>query len=66
MPFSLCNTPSMFQRLMQRVFGDEQCQSLLLYLDDVVIYSSIVDQYLRRLEVVLCRLQLENLKVKLA
>ncbi|MBZ5782076.1 reverse transcriptase family protein, partial [Klebsiella aerogenes] len=34
MPFGLCNAPSTFQRLMQRLFGDQQCQSLLLYLDD--------------------------------
>lgn len=38
MPFGLCNAPSTFQRLMQRIFGDQQCQSLLLYLDDIVVF----------------------------
>ena len=65
MPFGLCNAPSTFQRLMQRMFGDQQCQSLLLYLDDIVIYSSSVDQHLQRLELVLGRLHQEGLKVKL-
>lgn len=65
MPFGLCNAPSTFQRLMQRVFGDQQCQSLLLYLDDVVVFSSSVDQHLQRLTVVLERLQQEGLKAKL-
>lgn len=51
MPFGLCNTPSTFQRLMQCIFGNQQCQSLLLYLDDVVI-SSTVEQHLERLKVV--------------
>ncbi|XP_077957579.1 uncharacterized protein LOC144406215 [Gasterosteus aculeatus] len=62
MPFVLCNAPSTFQRLMQRIFGDQQCQSLLLYLDDIVVFSSTVEQHLERLEVVLSRLQTEGLK----
>ena len=65
MPFGLCNAPSTFQRLMQRMFGDQQGQSLLLYLDDIVVYSSSVEQHLQRLEMVLGRLQKEGLKAKL-
>ncbi len=57
MPFGLCNAPSTFQRLMERVFGDQQCQSLLLYLDDIVVFSSSVTQHLERLEVVLSWLE---------
>lgn len=64
MPFGLCNAPSTFQRLMQRMFGDQQGQSLLLYLDDIIIYSSSVEQHLQRLEMVLDRLQREGLKAK--
>ncbi len=65
MPFDLCNAPGTFQRLMERLFGDQQCQSLLLYLDDIV-FSSSVDQHLARMEVVLSRLQTEGLKAKLS
>lgn len=65
MPFGLCNAPGTFQRLMQRMFGDQQGQSLLLYLDDIIIFSSSVDQHLQRLETVLDRLQKEGLKAKL-
>lgn len=65
MPFGLCNAPSTFQRLMQRMFGDQQCQSVLLYLDDIVIFASTVEQHLQRLEMVLARLQMEGLKAKL-
>lgn len=65
MPFGLCNAPSTFQRLMQRVVGDQLCQSLLLYLDDIVFFSSTVEQHLERLEVVLGRLRQEGLKAKL-
>uniref|UniRef100_A0A3B5PZG8 Gypsy retrotransposon integrase-like protein 1 n=1 Tax=Xiphophorus maculatus TaxID=8083 RepID=A0A3B5PZG8_XIPMA len=66
MPFGLCNAPSTFQRLMQRIFGDQQCQSLLLYLDDIVVFSSSIQQHLERLDVVLGRLQKEGLKAKLS
>lgn len=66
MPFGLCNAPSTFQRLMQRIFGDQQCQSLLLYLDDIVVFSSTIEQHLERLKVVLERLQCEGLKAKLS
>ena len=65
MPFGLCNAPGTFQRLMQRLFGDQQCQSLLLYLDDIVVFSSTVEQHLERLEVVLGRLQGQGLKANL-
>ncbi|KAK7922290.1 hypothetical protein WMY93_009192 [Mugilogobius chulae] len=66
MPFGLCNAPSTFQRLMERMFGSEHCQSLLLYLDDVVVYSASIDEHLQRLGTVLSRLQKEGLKVKLS
>lgn len=47
------------------MFGDQQCLSLLLYLDDTVVFSFSVTQHLQRLEVVLCWLQKEGLKIKL-
>ena len=65
MPFGLCNSPSTFQRLMERIFGDERFHSLLLYLDDIVIFSPSFDTHLQRLEMVLGRLQQHNLKLKL-
>lgn len=63
MPFGLCNAPSTFQRLMQHIFGDQQCRSLLLYLDDIVVFSSTVEQHMERLQLVL---QWEGLKAKLS
>lgn len=65
MPFGLCNAPSTFQRLMERMFGAQHCQSLLLYLDDVVVFSSTVAEQVQRLDAVLARLGQEGLKVKL-
>lgn len=36
MVFGLYNVLDPFQQLMERLFGDQQCQTLLLYLDDIV------------------------------
>ena len=66
MPFGLCNAPGTFQRLMERIFGDQSFQTLLLYLDDVVVYASTFEQHLARLELVLSRLRHHNLKLKLS
>lgn len=47
------------------MFGDQRCQFLLLYLDNIVVFSSLVEQHLQWLEIVLSQLQSEGLKVKL-
>ena len=65
MPFGLCNAPGTFQRLMERIFGDQSLQSLLLYLDDIVIFSNTFSQHLQRLDLVLGRLRQQHLKLKL-
>ena len=65
MPFGLCNAPGTFQRLMERIFGDQSFQSVLLYLDDIVIFSSSFEEHLQRLDLVLSRLKQQNLKLKL-
>ncbi len=65
MPFGLCNAPSTFQRLMERMFGDQRFQTLLLYLDDIIIFSSTIVQHLESMEMVFVRLQQEGLKAKL-
>lgn len=63
MLFGFCNAPGTFQRLMERMFGDCRYQSVLLYLDDVIIFSATVQQHLERLGVVFSRLQKQGLKV---
>ncbi|CAA7258940.1 unnamed protein product [Cyclocybe aegerita] len=40
MPFSLSNTPAAFQRFMNNIFSDLINISVIIYLDDILIYSS--------------------------
>jgi len=64
MPFGLCNAPATFQRLMQRCLGNLVNDSLLIYLDDVVVFSPDFDSHLRHLEEVFQRLHQHGLKLQ--
>ena len=64
MPFGLTNAPATFQRLMERCIGDLNLKQCLVYLDDIIIYSSTFEEHLERMESVLKRLRSFNLKLK--
>jgi len=64
MPFGLTGAPSVFQRLMECVLKGLQFEIYLIYLDDVVIFSSTFDEHLVRLELVLKRFRENGLKLK--
>ncbi|XP_038145914.1 uncharacterized protein LOC119786541 [Cyprinodon tularosa] len=64
MPFGLCNAPSTFQRAMEFVLRGLQWETLLIYLDDVIVVGNGVDQSLDRLEQVFQRFQSHGLKLK--
>uniref|UniRef100_A0A8C2GGE5 Gypsy retrotransposon integrase-like protein 1 n=2 Tax=Cyprinus carpio TaxID=7962 RepID=A0A8C2GGE5_CYPCA len=65
MPFGLCNAPATFQRLMQAIMSDLVFQIVLIYLDDLLVYSSTFHEHLVRLETVFKRLRETGLKVKI-
>lgn len=64
MPFGLCNAPATFQRLMDRVLVGLQWETCLVYLDDIIVLGSDVEQMLQRLGQVFDRLRQANLKLK--
>ena len=64
MPFGLCNAPATFMRLMDKAFGDQTFQSVLIYLDDILVFGSTIEETMQRLDMVLTRLAKLNLKVK--
>ena len=47
MLFRLCNVPATFQRLMQNCLGELNLTYCLIYLDDVITFSTDEDDHLR-------------------
>ena len=64
MPFGLCNAGSTFQRLMDVVMRGLNFSILLVYLDDIIVYSRTVEEHVERLEKMFLRLRDANLKLK--
>ena len=65
MPFGLSTAPNTYQRYMALVFGGLLWRGVLIYIDDIIIYSSDWDEHLRLLADVLARLKEHNLLLKM-
>ena len=57
MPFGLSNAPAAFQRLMNSIFTDLLDICILVYLNDILIYSDNSEDHEHHVREVLCRLQ---------
>ncbi|MES9880444.1 MAG: RNase H-like domain-containing protein, partial [Sedimenticola sp.] len=68
MPMGLCNSPSTFQRLMEACLAEANFDILLIYLDDILVYSQSISEHIpvSRLEYVFSRLRSHGLRLKLS
>ena len=64
MAFGLSSAPATFQRLMETILADLRYESLLVYLDDVIVFGKTVEQTLERLSVFCDRLRKAQLKLR--
>ena len=64
MPFGLCNATATFQRVMELALSGLQWVSCLIYLDDVIVYSSNFSDQVSRLRGVFARIRDAGLKLK--
>ncbi len=64
MPFGLCNTSATFQQLMNHVLHDHLDEFVMVYLDDVVIYSKSMMEHVKYLDWILGQLKQARLKIK--
>lgn len=64
MPFGLCNAPATFQCVMNTVLRPCLRRSVLVFMDDILVYSPSLSAHLDHLKEVLCLLRDEQLFVK--
>lgn len=61
MPMGLCNAPATIQSLMNRIFYDYIDWFLVVYIDDILIYSNTREEHLGHIRMVLDRLKKHQL-----
>jgi hypothetical protein len=66
MPFGLSNAPATFQAMVNSIFADHIDNFLLVYLDDLLVFSETEEDHIRHLPMVLQRLQDNQLHCRVA
>ena len=64
MPFGLTNVPATFQRLMESCLGDMLLKWVIIYLDDIIIFSKTPKDHTERLRGLFQKLHEAGLKLE--
>lgn len=65
MPMGLKNSPSTFQRVMDNVLRELQNTICLVYLDDIIVFSTSLQEHIINLEKVFQKLRESNFKIQM-
>lgn len=65
MPMGLKNSPSTFQRVMDNVLRELQNTICLVYLDDIIVFSTSLQEHMVNLEKVFQKLRESNFKIQM-
>ena len=65
MPFGLKNAPPTFQRMMNEILGEWLDEFVVVYIDDIMIYSKTFGEHMEHVEMILKKLKEVNLMLKL-
>jgi Reverse transcriptase (RNA-dependent DNA polymerase) len=66
MPFGLTNAPSTFEAVMKDVFREHLDDFVMVYIEDIVIFSRTAEDRLRNVELILARLRQPQLFAKMS
>jgi hypothetical protein len=64
MSFGLTNAPAYFMNLMNKVFMEELDKFVVVFIDDILVYSKSVEEHEQHLQVVLGKLRAHKLYAK--
>uniref|UniRef100_A0A7I4YT76 RNA-directed DNA polymerase n=1 Tax=Haemonchus contortus TaxID=6289 RepID=A0A7I4YT76_HAECO len=64
LPFGLCTSPAVFQRLMDRVLGDLKGEEVFVYIDDILVATDSEERHLQMLTKVFEAFREAKLKFK--
>lgn len=65
MPFGLKNAPATFQRVMDNVLRDLAGKCCLVYMDDIIVFSTSLQEHIENLNRIFKALEKVNLKIQL-
>ena len=65
MPFGLTNAPAAFMDMMNKIFKLYLDQFIIVFIDDILVYSKNIEEHERYLRIVFQTLRKEKLFVKL-
>jgi len=65
LPFGLTNAPATFMTLMNNIFHDYLDKFVIIYLDDILVFSNTKEEHLEHLRIVLTKLREHKLFAKL-
>lgn len=63
MPFGLKNAPATFQRWMNNILRPLLNKNCLVYMDDIIVFSTSLEKHLQSLHAVFTKLSESNLKL---
>jgi hypothetical protein len=66
LPMGLCNSPGVFMALMNDTFREYLDKFVLVFLDDIIVYSDTLEEHERHLRLALQRLREQRLYAKLS